>query len=220
MKCTSCSRVVRPVVALDIDGTLGDYHTHFQSFCELYYNKKYPQLAYDGNEEFEEFLGLTKEQYRAAKLAYRQGGWKRWLPVFPGAVDFVWDISHEAELWIATTRPWQSLSSIDTDTREWLERHAMLDCVSGLLYGDDKYDQLVAEVSIDRIVAVVEDLPALVDRAKELHLPTILCQRDHNSAASGNYVPRGTLQVCHQWALERVYRWRRQQEDRNGVHAG
>ena len=34
MKCSSCSAPVAPVVAIDIDGTLGDYHQHFIEFAE------------------------------------------------------------------------------------------------------------------------------------------------------------------------------------------
>ena len=41
MKCTECGRELRPVVAIDIDGTLGDFHGHFIKFIVDY-------LGYNG----------------------------------------------------------------------------------------------------------------------------------------------------------------------------
>lgn len=221
MLCSECSNEVRPIVAVDIDGTLGDYHKHFTWFCGNYWNKTdlFTSEPWNGEGEFEEFLGLTKEQYREAKLAYRQGGMKRWLPLFPGA-EFMMQQLHKAgaEVWIATTRPWQRLDNIDPDTREWLRRNEIH--YDGLLYGEDKYGQLCEAVDRKRVVAVIEDLPFQVRQAKSLGLPVILRENHHNSTVSGNYVPRGSLDVCGVWAVNKIERWldddNRQERD---VHA-
>lgn len=206
MRCTSCSQHVRPVVAFDIDGTLGDYHGHFTKFCGVYWDREYGDHPYTGLVEFEDWLGITKQQYREAKLAYRQGGMKRSLPIYPETRTVVQDCREAgAEVWIATTRPWQRLDNIDPDTRFWLARHNIH--VDGMLYGDDKYGQLCQAVDRERIVAVVEDLPSQVNIARGLGLPVILRENHHNFSVSGNYQPKGSLAVCGEWAAARAIHW-------------
>lgn len=222
MKCSDCSNNVKPIVVFDIDGTLGNYHAHFTFFCGLYFgwDEVIDHTKYDGSVDFEDFLGITKAEYREAKLAYRQGGNKRWLPIYPEAASIVEDLAQMAEIWICTTRPWQRLDNVDPDTREWLRRHRILPHVSGLLYGDRKYFQLMETVDSRRITAVIEDLPEQVGIAKTLGLPVILRENYHNTAArNGNvtrYVPRGSLVTCRQWAAVQVAEWLVNNDDRKG----
>lgn len=191
MLCSECSRPVKPVVAVDIDGTLGNYHQAFTDFAERYVGRVLP-YDYDGVGNFEDFLGLTQVEYRAAKLAYRQGGSKRWMEPYPYAAMFVNELRRAgAEVYIATTRPWQRLDNIDPDTQEWLRRNQME--VDGLLFGDDKYDQLVSIVEKERIIAVVDDLPEQFDHAVSLGLPAFQVERQHNSGVGCERHPRRTL---------------------------
>ena len=164
MQCSDCSRVVRPVVAVDIDGTLGDYHGHFLAFAEQYLQMNLPD-GHDGSGEFSEALGLPKHLYRQIKLAYRQGGMKRCMPVYDGAnllVDTVKELG--AELWVTTTRPWMRLDNVDPDTRFWLEHHGI--AYDALLYDENKYKLLADTVGHERVVAVVDDLPEMIDQAR------------------------------------------------------
>lgn len=213
MLCTKCTQPVKPIVVFDIDGTLGDYHGHFYRFCHNYFG--WPKTQYwnwDGQGEFEDFLNLTKTQYREAKLAYRQGGNKRWMPCYPESALVVAEARQVAEVWIATTRPWQRLDNVDPDTREWMRRNRIE--VDGLLYGDTKYLQLVETVDRSRIAAVVEDLPEQFAIARSLGLPVILRENHHN-ATGVSLVPRGTLSICGAWALAKAEEWieRHQRED-------
>jgi len=155
MKCSSCAEVIRPVVVVDIDGTLADYHNHFVHFAEEYSGQILP-LVYGGGQEFSEYLQLEKSFYREMKMAYRQGGMKRSMPIFFGADEFMWEVKGlDVEIWIATTRPWQRLDNIDPDTRHWLKRyHIPYDY---MIYGDQKYSELLQRVDNNRILAVVED---------------------------------------------------------------
>lgn len=154
-----------PVVSLDIDNTLGNYHAHFLHFAELWFGKKMPDpMEINPGLPLYKFMRVTKARYREAKLAYRQGGWKRWMPAYPGAADLTAMIrSAGAEVWICTTRPYLRLDNIDPDTREWLRRNRMI--YNAILFGEDKYTELKRQAG-DRVVAVVDDLPEMLQAAK------------------------------------------------------
>lgn len=206
MKCSECSAALKPVVACDIDGTLGAYHQPFIGFCSRYFAIPVPVEPWDGSCEMEQWIGITKLQYREAKLAYRQGGNKRWMPVYDGAADFATMVRDAgAEFWVATSRPWQRLDNIDPDTRFWLDLNGIP--FDGLLYGDDKYTQLVNNVDKDRIVMVVDDLPEQLEKASNLGLLHFQVDRPHNSSGLLRWQPRGDLKDATVIALERIGGW-------------
>ncbi len=181
MRCTSCSNPVRPVVAIDIDGTLGDYHGHFIRFAESYFGRELPH-NYDGSCEFHEALGLDLKTYRDAKLAYRQGGGKRSMPRHDGATVMMEQLQQVAEVFITTTRPYLRLDQTDPDTRFWLERHGIK--FHGLLYDDEKYERLSEIVDPSRVVAVLDDLSTQYDSAARIfgNQVPILRQNEFNGA--------------------------------------
>lgn len=157
MKCTACNTKIKPVVAVDIDGTLANYHGDFLQFAERYLDQQF-RSDYMGDEEMHVFMGLPLEEYREVKLAYRQGGGKRMMPIFEGAVELMARLRNmDVEVWITTTRPFQRLDSTDPDTRFWLKRHNLP--YDHLLYHEDKYRVMSESVDPGRVVAVVDDLP-------------------------------------------------------------
>lgn len=180
----------RPVVALDIDGTLGDYHGHFLRFAEGYIGRPMPPA-----EEINPGLPLyrhmrvSRATYRAAKLAYRQGGLKRSMPAYAGASNLTRDIRRAgAEVWICTTRPYLRLDNIDPDTREWLRRNRIQ--YDAVLFGDNKrsnkYAELVRQVGADRVVAVADDLPIQVGRALTAGVENVyVMDQPYNQGALG-----------------------------------
>jgi hypothetical protein len=164
-----------PVVALDIDGTTADYYNHFKWFAELYMQEKITvNWGHAFNDDFDRALGLDKQTYRDIKLAYRQGGMKRSLPVLDlGVEDLVPSIRElGVQVWVCTTRPWLRLDNIDPDTRFWITRH--FGRIDGLIYGEDKYSDLIDIVGKDRILGIVDDIPDNIVRATELGLPSSL----------------------------------------------
>lgn len=198
------------MVALDVDGTLGNWYFHFKAFALDYWGRRHPDpfRPYHGDMEFDEFLGLTKAEYREAKLAFRQGGLKRWLPVYDDTEEFVRVVNDlPVEIWVATTRPWASVQNIDPDTREWLRRIGLR--VDGLLYGDNKYHQLIEQIDQDRIVGVVDDLTEQVELAAGLRLPVVQVARLHNHCNSSKVVPRLGLREAGYWLTEQTERWER-----------
>jgi hypothetical protein len=178
---------IKPVVALDIDGTLGPWHHHFASFLEDYTGKRMPinrtqplrNIDWDGSVPFYRWLGVSKETYRQAKVAFRQGGFKRWMPTYYYAAELTRDIRKAgAEVWLCTTRPYLRLDNIDPDTRHWTRRNGIQ--YDGLLFGEKKYRDLVRIVGKDAVVCVVDDLPEMVRQADQCDLMPFLADRTYN----------------------------------------
>lgn len=174
MRCTRCSAPVKPIVAVDIDGTLGKYHGHFYKFAEQYLQTHLP-WPYMGAGRIRDFWGMGVEEYRRMKLAYRQGGMKRSMPAFEGATELCNSVQEMGgELWITTTRPFLRLDNIDPDTRFWLNNLGIYP--DGMLYEDSKYTKLAELVDKARVVAVVDDLGELIHQAQEAFDPGITIQ--------------------------------------------
>lgn len=169
MLCSNCSEIVKPVVAIDIDGTLGDYHSHLLSFAEGYLASYHPatHFAYQGErpfgEWFAEVFDVDATTFRQIKLAYRQGGMKRNMPVHTDAARMVRNVRRRAEVWLTTTRPYLRLDNVDPDTRFWLELHHIK--YDGMLYDEDKYKVLAERIDPARVVAVLDDLTEQVQAA-------------------------------------------------------
>jgi len=183
VRCSVCSDQVKPIVALDIDGTLGEYHGQFVKFATMYFDTSFPPAyGFDGSMELHEYLGLELTEYRRAKLAYRQGGFQRWMPMRPGADWLVNHLRDEGfEIWVTTTRPYERYDGTDPDTREWLSRNSIP--WDNLLYSEDKYEVLHKRVDPSRVKLILDDLPKNIVAAQE-HWPSrILCllDRPHNT---------------------------------------
>jgi len=174
-------RVLRPVVALDIDGTLGYYHEHFLTFAAnwLQVGEKIPREWCDGTVPFWRLLGTSKATYRQIKLCYRQGGLKRSMPGRVGAAELSRAVrAAGAEVWVCTTRPYLRLDNIDPDTRFWLRNQGIQ--YDGVLFGENKYRDLAQLVGSGRVVAVLDDEPEQCERAQAAGLVPHLMKRTYN----------------------------------------
>jgi phosphoglycolate phosphatase-like HAD superfamily hydrolase len=205
MHCDDCRKPLAPVVAFDIDGTLGDYHTHLTTMLCDYFNFTEAHRLYllglggvcqwNGEGDFEDWIGLTREQYREGKLAFRQGGYKRWMPTYTTASVAVKAVNEMGyEVWMTTTRPWQRLDNVDPDTQWWLKVNGF--SYKHLLFDEDKYAKLAQIVGYRRIVMVLDDLPEMYDRAEELGLPVMQVARRHNTHATQQKPRRGSLSMA------------------------
>lgn len=173
--CARCRTELKPVVALDIDGTLADYHSHFTEFAiEWIGPKAYPVAQsmplYDGAEPHREWFmrtfDLDETTFRAIKLAFRQGGQKRTMPIYPGVPELI-TVAQDAgaEVWLTTTRPWERFDRVDPDTREWLARNEIE--FDGIIYDEAKMLQLYRLVG-NRVCFVLDDLPEVLAAAERL----------------------------------------------------
>lgn len=173
MKCSECSAKVRPVVCIDIDGTLAQYHQALCQFIEWWLPAPRLPRSWGGEGEFSDHIGIEKDVYRQAKLAFRAGGFKRNMTPFKGAVEFMQELERlDVEVWMTTTRPWQRMDNVDPDTKEWLRRYGIP--YKHLLFDEDKYGLMTELVDPDRIVMVLDDEYEQRDRCEELNLPFVL----------------------------------------------
>jgi hypothetical protein len=126
---------------------------------------------YSGREHFsyycQRLFEIDLRTFREIKLAYRQGGLKRSMPINPGAIG-LFEILHAygVEVWLTTTRPYLRLDGVDPDTRFWLDRHGIR--YYGLIYDEDKYSVLADRIEKERVVAILDDLPEQYDAAEVL----------------------------------------------------
>lgn len=185
MLCSKCGERVKPVVAIDIDGTLADYHGHFAWFSASFLDKTLPERwHYTGDVPYktwwmETFKPADLSTFRSVKLAYRQGGQKRLQPAFPAAEDLVRNIRNcGVEVWLTTTRPHERYDRVDPDTREWLRRHHIE--FDALLFSERKMEELHYRVGRERVVAVLDDLPDVLDDARALGWDAILRRTKYN----------------------------------------
>lgn len=179
---------MKPVVALDIDGTLLDYHAHFARFAAQYFGRDINPYGYDARLAFPKYLGVSKTAYRQCKLAYRRGQLKRSLPLlplpFPQANALTKTLRRwGCAVWLCTTRPYLSHDEVDDATRHNLRRNGV--AYDGIIWGEHKYRELVRTVGADRVVAVLDDLPEMCRQAENLGLATAFAFRPHNARQYG-----------------------------------
>jgi len=211
----------KPIVALDIDGTLGDYHGHFLRFAQDWIGKLMPDPEeINPGLRLHKFMGVSLRTYRECKLAYRQGGLKRFMPCYEGAAELTIAIRRAgAEVWICTTRPYLRLDSIDPDTREWLRRNRIW--YDAILYGDDKYRELKRQAG-PRVAGVLEDLPELWREAHRLfpHAYVLLRDQPYNRIAGGDTtIVFGIKDLAHaqEVLLDSVQQWKDEKRGNNGI---
>lgn len=168
------------IVALDIDGTLGDYHGHFLKFAEDWIGRPMPAPGrINPGLRLHRFMGVPLRTYRECKLAYRQGGLKRSMPVYDGAAELTQGIRKlGGEVWLCTTRPYLRLDNIDPDTREWLRRNdieydaLLFDPAEGVGRRSNKYKELKRQAG-HRVGAVFDDLPEMCFAARAAGLDPV-----------------------------------------------
>jgi phosphoglycolate phosphatase-like HAD superfamily hydrolase len=194
MLCSNCSANVKPIAVFDLDGTLSEYHRSLYAHIVRYHDLPTVRAdEWDGAGNYEDWIGITQTQYRDAKLAYRQGGYKRTSQPYPGLWALLAECRRlrrdgELEVWIATARPWLRMDNIDPDTQFWLNKF-FKDGYDHLLYGEDKYRDLAEIVDPRRVVMVVDDLPEMYAQAVDYFgfSPSHLVRRSHNAAYRMNH---------------------------------
>lgn len=215
MLCSNCSRHVKPVVAFDIDGVLADYHGNLAFFTGCYMGDEVlgsNLMQYDGSMthgEWFEKCGISREQFRQIKLAYRQGGQKRTQTPHRSVIDCVQKThNYGVEVWVTTTRPYLRLDNVDPDTRWWIERYDVP--FDHMLYDDVKYQTLAQMVDRARVVAIVDDQSEQYDDAYDLFGPgvPILYKSRYNADVVRAFSAQSGRELW-QMVGDRIDQWRR-----------
>lgn len=203
---------MKPVVALDIDGTLGDYHGHFLHFAADWYGREMPDpTEINPGLPLHKFMRTSKTTYRQCKLAYRQGGLERSMPVYDGASELCRSIRQAgAELWLCTTRPYLKHDTQSPNTVHWLRRNQIQ--WDHMLSGHHKYRDLKKQVG-GRVIIVMDDLPEMIEQAHDLGIPTILRDQPYNR----HYFPPDGRRVSDMFDAmffvnQAIYEWRKQND--------
>lgn len=206
-----------PIVAVDIDGTLGDYHAWFLKYAsEIYFGRPMPDpLTINPGMRLHRFMGLPLVEYRACKLAFRQGAMKRAMPVYPYAAELTRDVRKAGgQVWICTTRPYLRLDNIDPDTQEWLNRNGIK--FDAIIYGEDKYRELKRQAG-KRVAAVIEDLPELwMQAARRFPDARVLLRHQPYNTHIETPDRVGNLEYAAKEIVRAIEHWREQ----NGTGTG
>lgn len=210
---------VRPVVALDLDGTLLDYYPHFLRFAAMYFGTWDPDepsfYDYDARIPLHSYLRVSKTSYRQCKLAYRRGQMKRSLLMLPHPFPQAGALTRHlrrwgCDVWLCTTRPYLSHDEVDDATRHNLRRNGVV--YQGIIWGEHKYRELVRTVGRNRIAAVVDDLPDMCRQAETLGLPVGFALRPHNDRQYSSLGARWPKVVHHEdtlvWLREQLDKWK------------
>lgn len=209
MVALAADQILRPVVALDIDGTMGYYHEHFIRYASMFLQRPLPQ-TWDGKEPFWRMFGVSKEKYREMKLGYRQGRMKRSMPVVSGARELTQVVRRAgAEVWVCTTRPYLRLDNIDPDTRWWLRYNGIQ--YDGFLYGENKYRDLVRLVGSERVISVLDDDPDQIRKSANLGLNSYMIDRPYNQNEDLNLLKGwrvDSLAFARKEFVERCEEWK------------
>jgi hypothetical protein len=212
MLCSNCSNTIKPVVIVDIDGTLGDYHGHFIKFAMAYLGLrefKYNQYTGTGSfrEWFKTWAQIDDHIWYDIKLAYRQGAQKRSMPVFPGASDLTKDIRmSDAELWLCTTRPFMRLDNVDPDTRFWLLNNTI--GYDGLVYSESKYARMADRIDKERVIAILEDEGEQLIDAEAAFGSVVILRRNNYNTGVEHSVETSDLSDAAELILGRIWDWR------------
>lgn len=195
----------KPVVAVDVDGTIAQYHAHFIRFAQEWSGQIIPR-NYDGSMPFNVWCGMSKARYRQCKLAYRQGGLKRSMPTYPHARELTVGLRKAgAEVVICTTRPYLHLSNIEPDTMHWLRRNGIQ--YDNVIIGEHKYRTLKKEYGAQNIVMCLEDQPDQLAVGDALGLPMALMRRQHNTTAKWGWSFMG-LDIARVKGIEEISKWK------------
>jgi hypothetical protein len=198
---------LRPIVGVDIDGTLALYHEHFIRFFSKWVGQDIDP-RYDGSVPLYKWCGVSKDTYRKGKLAYRLGGLKRSMPVYPYAADTLREWRRAGALVaICTTRPFLSLEAVEKDTLHFLRRNGLQH--DFVIHGEKKYHEL-ARFGTDRIAFVVDDLPEMVQQAHRLGMPAILRHQRYNEDFEWMPAVGSVWQLC-EVGLQHIEAWKGQQ---------
>lgn len=171
----------KDVVAVDIDGVLADYPRSFLEFINQELGTTY---TIDQVTTYDIYgcLGIPPEIGLSIKNKYRETGQKRFIPVLPGAKEFLLRLKAAGyTIVLITARPYEQYSRIYADTLEWLARNDLP--YDYLVFHEKKEEYLIDMVGKDAIRFFVDDVVGNANSVSRLGIPCYLITRPYNMGA-------------------------------------
>ncbi|MDI6840462.1 MAG: dUTP diphosphatase [bacterium] len=170
------------VVGVDIDGVLADYPRSFVDFINKELGTNYTMdkvTSYD----IYDCLGIPTEIGMRIKDRYRQTGQKRFIPVIPGAVEFLQELRNLGyKIMLLTARPYPQYKRIFADTMEWLQKNGLV--FDSIIFDKKKEERLVKEFGANKIEFFVDDVASNANTIARLGVPCYLVTRPYNVGVS------------------------------------
>lgn len=177
------------IVGVDIDGVLAAYPDSYIKFVNQELGTNF-NPANTSDYDIGRALGLPKEIQEELKDKYRQTGQKRFIPVLPGAKEFLERLRKEGyTIVLLSARPYKQYRRIFADTQEWLNNNGLVH--DAILWDEDKCKRLLREFGRDRVEFFVEDHLENANQIAELGVPVYLFNRPYNVGKdTHNFVTR------------------------------
>lgn len=170
------------VVAIDIDGVLADYPRSFLDFINQELGTQFT-IAQVTSYDIYGCLGIPPEVGLPIKNKYRETGQKRFIPVLPGAKEFLQRLREAGfTIVLITARPYEQYSRIYADTLEWLARNELP--YDYLVFHEKKEEYLIDMVGKDAIRFFVDDVAGNANSVSTLGVPCYLVTRPYNLSAA------------------------------------
>lgn len=184
----------RRVVGVDIDGILADYPRSLVDFmnseaCRTMVPvlNDYGHLEVSIAKSYDIFkdYGIDRQTAKEVKHLYRETGYKRCIPVYPDAKDFL-ETLHDSGYVIAlvTSRPYKEYNRIFADTMTWLKDNGLPYDV--VLWAEDKGTALADEFGVENIEFFIDDVADYANSVADRGIRTYLMNKTYNSGAEVN----------------------------------
>jgi hypothetical protein len=150
-----------PVILLDLDNVLCDYIDGFGRWLMAWYaGRPFIEEVHKRvlNRQWidAKTIRVNDQWFEGVKHEFRCGGFKRNLPVMPGAKEFVDWCRHRAMVILLTARPIDRYPNMLTDTVYWLNQNNIR--VSHIWWGADKGKVVQLESIQKNVIFAVDDV--------------------------------------------------------------
>lgn len=160
-------RLDRACVVVDIDNVLCDYVSGICDWVRMRYavpSSLLDELKSSRAYVSAETLNIKADTWQRMKHEFRTGGFKRTLPLMPGAREFLTQLKARGlQVVLLTSRPIDEYPNLLTDTVMWLNSNQLP--FDYLWWGMDKAERIVRTDGLSQHVQfIVDDEPRFIDQ--------------------------------------------------------
>lgn len=168
----------RKVVGVDIDGVLAQYP---KSIIDFVNDRKGTCFKEEDISSYDIFtdMGIDTMDGRELRHLYRSSGEKRYIDVYPQAVDFLKRLKEEGYVVVLlTARPYDKYKRIFADTQYWLRNNGLE--YDMILWDENKGLRLVKEFGAENIQFFVDDVADNANDISGMGIDCYLINKTYN----------------------------------------